>query len=136
MPNWCENKLAVYGPTETVLKFHSYGLDFNKLYPQPDNVDEYETDMPGWWNWRCKNWGTKWGASNLASYRGSTLDEDAEFSYQFQTAWAPPIALLKNITKSWPTLEFYLRYEEPGVGFAGAFRILNGRILLDNEMNI
>lgn len=40
---------------------------------------------PDWYSWRCKNWGTKWGACYL-----ETSHSENELFYEFSTAWDWP----------------------------------------------
>lgn len=68
-----------------------------------------------WYNWRTKNWGTKWDACD------SVINEieEASYSVSFQTAWAPPVLWLEKIAPEFPELKFRLDFIEEGMQFCG-----------------
>ena len=75
--------------------------------------EKYGAD--NWYDWNCKNWGTKWDACSPTI---SHNDIDY-FAVSFDTAWSPPINWIDNIMQDFPDLSFTLEYEEPGIGFGG-----------------
>jgi hypothetical protein len=111
---------------------------FEKLFPTPlelladvdpiphkegEDEEAYEARLEqlrekyghsGWYNWRVSNWGTKWDACE------SDWDlDDNELTIHFQTAWAPPIGWLENVSAQFPELEFKMIFQEEGQGFCG-----------------
>ena len=104
MPNWCMNNLSVKGEPKLVLQFIDenfltqkvqkepeefiYILDFEKFLPTP--LDEKGEIIDDWYNWRCRNWGTKWSAS---SWQTTYLDitgngvEDVELNNQQENSF-------------------------------------------------
>jgi hypothetical protein len=74
-----------------------------------------------WYNWRVENWGTKWDAAEA-----SIMEEDGQFVVHYNTAWAPNSMWVHYVSTLYPTLEFRLTYEEPGVGFCGCYVVKNG----------
>lgn len=71
-------------------------LDFSILIPMPDTVylgnlsKEDEDDFQDhWYNWRAKNWGTKWNA-----YNSTRLLEDDKVILEFDTAWTIPYPIV------------------------------------------
>ena len=47
------------------------------------NIERF--GAPNWFYWRCKNWGTKWGACDLYA-----CHSEDELVYEFNTAWSWP----------------------------------------------
>lgn len=66
-------------------------------------------------DWCIKNWGTKWDIDPV------TFEPDSDKSYSvfFDTAWSPPIQLVRSLAVKYPDLTFTLGYIEPGCSFAG-----------------
>ena len=133
MPNWCHNELIIEGKAKEITAFKKkarseYGpLSLDKLHKKPDGlkgtvagVDNYN-----WYDWCLKNWGTKWDVIE-ATLAANGKDN---MSYEFLSAWAPPVAWLRKVSKDYPGLEFTLRYDEPGVGFRGEARGKKGKVI-------
>jgi hypothetical protein len=146
MPNWCNNKLAVYGPEEDVTRFRERAigcspwthikeqkgnvLNFHSLVPIPPDVLSAEYDLAGY-DWEVANWGCKWGACD-----SELTDEwEGHLAYTFDTAWAPPVAFLTKLAPQWPTLIFLLDYEEMGMGFKGITKV-QGDVIEDHCLKL
>jgi hypothetical protein len=132
MPNWCTNKLTVFGPAADVKQFKAQAvgyspwwkeeqanvLNFHSLVPIPHAVLAAGYEDAGD-DWERAHWGCKWGACNAA-----VVDEgEGHLVYTFATAWSPPIEFLKTIGPQWSTLTYVLEYEELGVGFKGLCKV-------------
>jgi hypothetical protein len=74
-----------------------------------------------WYEWCIKNWGTKWDVGN-----SSIMEENEKFVVDYSTAWGPNSTWVHTISKFYPTLEFKLIYEEPGMDFCGCYEVKNG----------
>ena len=101
MPNWTSNRVVIKGDTDTLktikeaLQNKDRPFDFNKIIPMPDTV--YRGDLGpderklygdnNWYDWRVRNWGTKWNAYN------TYLDKENN-TIEFDTAWACPLEFL------------------------------------------
>ena len=114
-----------------------------------DLIDKYGHD--NWYDWCNSKWGTKWGdysmhATNIVyetktnyphlengdkDYENgvSVLTGNANIHFEYDTAWAPGCdELAEAIVKQFPTLNGYIYYEEPGMGFAGQLIFAEGEI--------
>ena len=104
-------------PQAVMLKLTGYDL----------NKDGYNQ---GGYEWCVNNWGTKWGFVDAtlaeSEYKGTTTLE-----YTFNTAWSPPIPLIKKLGEMFPQVEIELRYFEGGAGFNGILVIKEGKVVTD-----
>jgi len=76
------------------------------------------------YHWERHNWGCKWGAREI-----QILDEwDGGVTYEFDTAWAPPLEFLEHVSRDWPQLNFDIEYEECGMGFKGTAKAKRGQM--------
>ena len=73
----------------------------------------------GWYEWRCKYWGTKWNTDDVK------WDKCRVF---FDTAWAPPIHALEELSKKLG-ITFTVSAEEPDTMRYLKAKISNGKVL-------
>lgn len=90
-----------------------------KENPHPTVKDGFNS---GGYDWCNENWGTKWG---FCSPKSEYEDEES-IEYTFDTAWSPPIPLIRRMGEMFPKLKFTLRYEEPGMNFEGKLVMEDG----------
>jgi hypothetical protein len=113
-------------------------FDFNRILPMPAELegttaprpapDQRLCDLYGadnWYDWRIKNWGTKWGAGCPPTGIRVKQQYDMEVEYFFQTAWNPPVgiyqALLKHVADR--DLQIVWRFnQDPCEGQCGFLR--------------
>ena len=127
MPNWCNCELIINSKDKFALedfikkaeniKENSL-LSLNNLIPIPKRQEE------NWYEWNIKNWGTKWEIDPDCIQRNKT--NERTYKYYFDTAWSPPSEWLEKIGKLYPTIDFKLKYEEPGFNFKGISTSING----------
>ena len=119
MPNHCQNKLTlqdggdilnVLNPYLTEATDNFYRFDFQKIIPMDEKLLEGEE----WYDWRVQNWGTKWDG-----YDGRISDDGSAFT--FDTAWAPPIPVIKKLAEITGE-KFTLEYIELGMFFCGRYK--------------
>ena len=78
----------------------------------------------GGYGWCIANWGTKWDFC-----RAELEDSKEDLFYHFDTAWSPPMPVIKAMGEMFTNLKFALRYFEGGMGFNGLFQMENGRVI-------
>lgn len=79
-----------------------------------------------WYEWNCKNWGTKWNSSDSSSY----TDFNGRGNISFQTAWSTPYPVIVELSKKYPTLSFIVKYADEDIGSnCGTYKLQNGNLL-------
>ena len=86
-----------------------------------------------WYDWRVREWGTKWNADcSASSYQEkSGKDDKAVYKISFSTAWSPPEPVIKELANHYPELCIQLRYYEGGMGFQGRLRLKGNKTIED-----
>ena len=149
MPNWCRNRVTVFGKEEDISKISEIFSDkksiFDHIIKSPDwkrlpnekgefpklrqelNKDGsvfYETyDFPDGKN--DDRW-YHWNIQNWGTKWDITADsveielEDSEMlEVSFDTAWSPPEPICKRLREMFPESSFSWFYDEPGMELAG-----------------
>jgi len=139
MPNWCENELTIKGTESEIARFlnavksENSRFDFNAINPQPETFRAGED----WHEWRGKNWATHpIDDRDLKISQGSVSPDTGQFQIElcFDTAWVPPIPVILEASKRFPTLEFDLEYfEADGHFFEGVYRVKDGITLAERH---
>ena len=139
MPNWTHNTLEITDRTEAVASFKEFmggdndGFCFKKLVPPP--ADMFEGDLgdkeraeckrkgiANWRDWQIANWDTKWNACRVVSEEETFLDGKwTTITYQFDTAWSPPLKVIDALKKKFPDLEISGGYIDEGYEGCGSF---------------
>lgn len=144
MPNWVKNNLRIKVNGEKVLevlemiKDENGNMTFNKVAPMPEELETEPSPQrdkdkakkfkekygaEDWYNWRCKNWGCKWDASESEFY-----EEDGYSMVSFETPWSPPRDFLEKLSKMFPKVEFEMQFAEEGCGLIGNMTARNGLV--------
>ena len=116
MPIWGINRATINGPSPVIdeiklkLTQDDPGL-LAWMVPQP----RLEGDQD-WYQWCVNNWGTKWDICDTA-----IIDDQEEDSvtFEFSTAWSPPVEAFHTWAAGDGRVEFKLDYWESGVGYIG-----------------
>ena len=89
-----------------------------------------------WYDWSIFNWGTKWNAYDVTEW---SVNECSEYTTSatiyYETAWSPATALRLNVSKDYPTLEFYHEFADEGGAFLGSETIVDGRFISEEELD-
>jgi hypothetical protein len=91
-----------------------------------------------WYDWRVCNWGTKWNAYDVTEWsinEGHWNGENSSATIYYETAWSPATALWLNMSKDYPTLDFYHEFADEGGSFLGSETIRDGRIISEEELD-
>ena len=135
MPNWCYNRVDIYGSAEDIAKFDKMYLKNNRFFenviPIPEelknttspNYNEEQVKefnekygYNNWYDFCVSRWGTKWDIE--LSTENINIEEDTIYM-NFSTAWGPPAGIYYAIKEEFPDLEISWFYDEPGMQFAG-----------------
>jgi len=157
MPNHVDSDFYVTGNSENLSEFLDFArvgenlIDANKFVPYPDKFLEMDKvaeiarnkEPPdysvkngfnsGGYEWRCKNWGTKWGIYDCELVIESLVQKNGKLQYRFNTAWSPPLPLIKAMSDMFPGLIFKLCYFEAGMGFKGVYIAEGGEVIKNVE---
>ena len=148
MPNWCRNRVTVYGNEEEVSKvvdiFESKDTVFGKIIPSPDwSKTPFKGELPKRREHKNPNTGevsfvtmefsdgtndSRWYDWNIANWdtkwdiAGSVDIEEQDpevVEINFSTAWSPPEAICNKLREMFPDLSFSWFFDEPGMETAG-----------------
>jgi len=140
MPNHCYQQVHLRGPCHLIHHLHlalskSEPEFCNTIAPMPFELWAKETRsgqvMPDWYEWRNKNWGTKWDVCEAEIDEdgieyGEDFNNDEEyvpvawFSFRCWTAWGPPVPVWDRLHAM--GIEVEANYQDEGGMFEGAYR--------------
>ena len=136
-PSEMHNQFSILGnlfptPTElTETPKGSFGEGSEKQIKmeemQKANIKKF--GAPDWYEWNCKNYGSKW--TDFDGVFGNITT--TELNASFMTAWSPIGEGIRNVSKQFPTLDFVLTYDEGGMAFCGGYAIRNGEFITEIE---
>jgi hypothetical protein len=96
----------------------------NVAIPQAE-LDQMTADhgTASWYDWACKNWGTKWDICSPWDTDEIYNDEDGNGTYvfKFDTAWSPPIPIYDAMIDQ--GFNLVARYVEYGCGYHGEYGV-------------
>ena len=151
MPNWCRNRITVFGNDQTekikeVEKIFESKTPFNDIFPMPDwkNTPNENGELPvlhqefnkngdlfyetynfpdGKNDDRWYHWCIdNWGTKWEPDIASVDGDQDSEMlELVFNTAWSPPQGVVEKMREKYPKLTFQCFYDEPGCEIAGYY---------------
>jgi hypothetical protein len=139
MPNWCENRVDIYGEEKDIKAFKEKAIkdgrfEFQNLIPVPEELlsttKGYREGLGGTWivdkdgneieipESKLKEWKDKYGATNWDVDAEIEMDPDT-IRLRFATAWGPAEGIFDYIQDNFPELDVSWFYDEPGNQIAG-----------------
>lgn len=129
MPNWVRNVVTIQNKQaikDCVVDDEGMPLfDFQRIIPMPEELNEDSDryieklsmaerllfqdkygDVDNWYDWRVKNWGTKWNANETVVLSDNKV--------MFDTAWSTPFRIFEEISKRYNTI-VKVRYADEGI---------------------
>jgi hypothetical protein len=136
MPNWCTNYLELdHADPDELKKIRAAmgeGKFFDSIIPLPEvlrkdfkpedaQANQLACGFTDWYTFCTTEWGTKWDPSGQEYYFGDADGDEDEvtIAVRFETAWAPPVGIYRELLKRGFKVEAY--WVEEGVGFCGCF---------------
>ena len=135
MPNHVTNKLTVRKGTQKILPaLYSATIEYNsideKLYDILRNfsfkkiIPQGEHDN----QWRWDNWGTRTDAYVVDDPADEWQNKDETINLinsfgQFETAWSPPLQVIRKLQKMFPDYSFALDYIDEQFMFCGTMDV-------------
>lgn len=90
------------------------------------NLSHYQAAT--WYDWRNENWGTKWDAYDRTSEE-SDNDNTGTGTYTFNTAWAPPVPVIRRLATIFPDITFTWKWADEDYGNnLGEVKIAGGHV--------
>ena len=107
--------------------------------PQPkfeSLADSMAKKTNHWYDWNCRNWGTKWDACEPES-GGIEKQADNFYSvdYDFSTAWGDPREVFVAMVQQYPTLYFSVTCNEEQ-GWGMEYYGENGELTMTDQWDI
>ena len=151
MPNWCYNRITIYGDSETEAKLKEIEEifekenPFNEILPIPDfkNIPNEKGELPnrtvkyrpdgsilfetydfpdGKNDDRWYHWCIQnWGTKWEPDMAGVEYEDSEILALTFNTAWSPPEGIVERLRENYPELTFQCFYDEPGMESAGYY---------------
>ena len=148
MPNWCRNRVTVFGTEQEISKvekiFSSKDTVFGKIIPSPDwaNIPNEDGELPKVVEHKQPNGevsfvttefpsgkqDSRWYDWNIANWDTKwDITNSVQFEYEdseqieitFNTAWSPPESICHKLREMFPDLSVSWFYDEPGMEVAG-----------------
>ena len=152
MPNWCHNRITIFGDDESEKKLKEIeetfrkAQPFNEIFPIPDfktipnekgelpKIEQHKNDK-GEVVWETFNFpdGTNddrwyhwcidnWGTKWDADMHDIEYNDSEILELTFNTAWSPPEGVMEKLREKYPDLSFQCFYDEPGCEISGYYQ--------------
>jgi len=71
-----------------------------------------------WYDWSCKNWGTKWNAYDYMEGTDYSQNDDL----QFETAWSAPHPVIEKLSQMFPEIAFEHKWADEDISVNCGYR--------------
>ena len=88
---------------------------------QEQNLKDY--GHKNWYDWCVANWDTKWNAYSCYTLEDDSLKLEDIHDFGFQTAWSPPINVIRQLAKLTGE-SLRMSYYDEGWMFGGVYHVL------------
>ena len=113
---------------------------YERWLKQHPGKEYHDCPLKDWFNqggfeWCIANWGTKWGicGPSMLELTDEEILGKKCLEYNFDSAWSPPIPIIKKMGEMFPNLTFGLDYDESGMGFKGSFSMSGGEVSFEEH---
>lgn len=133
MPNWCSNKIIIYGNEDKINEIFSKMEKSEQIFKDLIGLDEDMTmekyEKGGWYDHNTNRYGTKWDISANDSY----IDKvENIITLECETAWSPPEAFCQTLSEMYG-VNVEITYLEGAMDFAGKSEYSDGEEINSSE---
>jgi hypothetical protein len=99
-----------------------------------------------WYEWNCRNWGTKWEIGDKAtldlevmgelSFDDKPVENSLELVYAMYSAWSPPVEALNSLAEQYPTIKISLSSIDENDCFAMSAFWQDGNNIYEQDVEI
>lgn len=100
---------------------------------QAENLAKY--GAKDWYDWANANWDTKWGACDVRLDPDDWDETSNRFCFYCESAWSPPVGLLRKISELYPNLVFGMDTTEESDAYACFFVFYKGVTVAEKEID-
>jgi hypothetical protein len=87
-----------------------------------------------WYDWSCKNWGTKWNTCSTSEPKINAKGTRA--TYFFQTAWATPSPIFEKLSEKFPDVKIKVWFADEDMGYnVGRYGFEGGEVTEDESLD-
>jgi len=120
MPNWCYNKLKIFGDTKVRKRVAKFVKSTNEIF----SLEKIKSVLQEYASKSLEECDERICNINYKFYKNMSV-------YTFYTAWGPPWQLIKELSGQFPDLYFLLEFNEPMMLVKGKMHFKNGEIIKD-----
>lgn len=126
------NKSKAEGTLSSYEKDKPFGLGMTQTQ-YDDLIAKYGS--ADWYYWAIRNWGTKWGAYDVTEWDINEDGANSSATIYYETAWSPASIFWLQVSKDYPTLEFFHEFADEGGGFLGNETIITGSVMHEESFD-